>query len=427
MKAIVSFIWLMVLMWPLSAQTLLEPIKVANTAAAEYSPVLVGARLYFTSDRENSSTSLPELLQKENLWLVNDSGRVRKNYFFNNDDNTAIAGSSADGRFIFIYKSFFPDNGELFLLDSASHLRILPAPINSGSDENSATFDGHQLIFTSDRDGSLGQHDIYLSNFSDGKFSPPENIKILNTVGDEHSVFLKGDSLFFSSDGLGTGGYDVFLSIYNSSTWSKPQPVKEVNTIYNEIDYRIYQGKKFFASDRSGNYDLYRLSEVKKIVSKKTDTVQITKLDTLITKLDPEKIILEKIKAVLDSIGFKIEYYYVQVGAYHTIGSLAQFKIRLTQFKDCDVILEEQRKVLNPNSVLVKPKDPTLKKFLWNQKFFDLQPAATLQGKVINEYLVDDSFIAGYNQDDVRIFIYVNVKENVYYVVSPQGERIDIK
>lgn len=423
MKAIISFIWLMVLMWSLPAQTLFESVKEANSPNAEYSPVLVGNRLYFTSDRENSLVNLPELLNKEKIWFVNDSGKVRKNYFLNQDDNTAIAGSSADGQFIFVYKSFFPDNGELFLLDSA-HLKPLPAPINTNFDENSATFDGHWLIFASDRAGGLGQHDIYLSKFSNEKFSPPENIRILNTVGDERSVFFRGDSLFFSSDGLGLGGYDVFFSIYNNATWSKPQPVKEVNTIYNEIDYRIYQGKKFFASDRSGNYDLYR---IKKIVPKKVDTVQITKLDTLITKPNPEKIILEKIKVVLDSIGFKIEYYYVQVGAYHTIGSIDQFKVRLPQFEACDVILEEQREVLNPNSVLVKPKDPTLRKFLWNQKFFDLQPAATLQGKVINEYLVDDSFIAGYDKDDVRIFIYVNVKANIYYIVSPQGERIDIK
>ncbi len=417
----------MVLMWSLPAQTVFEPIKEANSSHAEYSPVLVGNRLYFTSDRENSLVNLPELLDKEKIWFVNDSGKVRKNYFLNQDDNTAIAGSSTDGRFIFVYKSFFPDNGELFLLDSASNLKILPAPINSGSDENSATFNGYWLIFTSDRAGGLGQHDIYLSKFSNGKFSPPENIRMLNTAGDERSAFLRGDSLFFSSDGSGVGGYDVFFSIYNNATWSKPQPVKEVNTIYNEIDYRIYQGKKFFASDRSGNYDLYRLSEIKKIVPKKVDTVQITKLDTSITKPNPEKIILEKIKVVLDSIGFKIEYYYVQVGAYHTINSIVEFKNRLPQFNSCDIILEENRELFNSSSILVKPKDPTLRKFLWNQKFFDLQPAATLQGKVINDYLVDDSFIAGYDKDDVRIFIYVNVKKNVYYVVSPQGERIDIK
>lgn len=75
--------------------------------------------------------------------------------------------------------------------------------------------DGSTLYFSSDRRGSIGGTDIFVSRRgADGRWSTPVNAGLgVNTPCDELSPFVSGDGawLYFSSAGHATvGGYDLF-------------------------------------------------------------------------------------------------------------------------------------------------------------------------------------------------------------------------
>jgi outer membrane protein OmpA-like peptidoglycan-associated protein/tetratricopeptide (TPR) repeat protein len=73
--------------------------------------------------------------------------------------------------------------------------------------------DGQKLYFASDREGGFGGMDLYVSTFSAGKWSSPENLgSTINTPGNELFPFIYDDgTLYFASDGWGgLGGLDNF-------------------------------------------------------------------------------------------------------------------------------------------------------------------------------------------------------------------------
>ena len=76
------------------------------------------------------------------------------------------------------------------------------------------------LVFASDKDGSYGGMDLFLSRKSGGKWTSPENLgRSINTTGNEYFPFLDSDNnLYYSSDGLpGYGGYDLFTCKFNGT------------------------------------------------------------------------------------------------------------------------------------------------------------------------------------------------------------------
>jgi hypothetical protein len=85
--------------------------------------------------------------------------------------------------------------------------------------------DENMLVYASDREGSFGGMDLYLSKKEGDKWSSPENLgKYINTAGNEFFPFLDSENnLFFSSDGLpGYGGFDIFTCKFNGVGWEKP-------------------------------------------------------------------------------------------------------------------------------------------------------------------------------------------------------------
>jgi len=88
--------------------------------------------------------------------------------------------------------------------------------------------DGENLYFTSNRKGSFGGLDIYVSTrTSDGKWGEPKNLgSRVNTRYNEETPFITddGNRLYFSSYGhYNMGGYDIFYSTRNKNgTWGEP-------------------------------------------------------------------------------------------------------------------------------------------------------------------------------------------------------------
>jgi len=143
-------------------------------------------------------------------------------------------------------------------------------PINIGSPVNTAAWeaqpsispDGKTLYFISNREGGIGQKDIWMSNLrEDNTWSKPVNLgDKINSAGQEQSPFIHPDNktLYFASDGLtGMGGFDLFKTTRNEDgTWSEPQNLGyPINTTFDEIGLIVNAkgDRAFFSSDRLSN------------------------------------------------------------------------------------------------------------------------------------------------------------------------------
>ena len=106
----------------------------------------------------------------------------------------------------------------------------LGSPVNTSAWESqpSVTADGRTLYFTSDRRGTVGNLDIWVTHLkADGTWTEPQNLgETINTPEKEMSPFIHpdGKTLYFVSNGhIGFGDQDIFISRKNDDgTWQKP-------------------------------------------------------------------------------------------------------------------------------------------------------------------------------------------------------------
>ena len=114
--------------------------------------------------------------------------------------------------------------------------------------------DGNMMIFASDRDGSAGGLDLFITQKDGDKWSSPENLgKLINTKSNELYPFLdNSNNLYFSSDGHpGYGGYDIFVSKFNGKRWEEPVNLtKLINSPDDDVAFTLNRlnGKTGFYS-----------------------------------------------------------------------------------------------------------------------------------------------------------------------------------
>ena len=138
--------------------------------------------------------------------------------------------------------------------------------------------DGNTLFFASDRDGGIGDVDIYLSRRDPetGIFAKPVNLgPVINTKGREKCPYLHpdGETLYFSSDGRidGYGGLDIYYSRLDekSLTFKTPENLgSPINSEEDDAGFLVSSDGKYgyFAAEPSeklrgrgvGRYDVYR-------------------------------------------------------------------------------------------------------------------------------------------------------------------------
>jgi tetratricopeptide (TPR) repeat protein len=131
--------------------------------------------------------------------------------------------------------------------------------------------DNKKLYFTSNRKGTFGGLDIYVSNRdSSGNWGPAANLgPRINTPYNEETPFLSKDdkNLFFSSRGhFNIGGYDIFYStLMENGEWSVPLNVGyPLNTPDDDVFFKPinegYQGYYAKFGDAGyGRQDIYRI------------------------------------------------------------------------------------------------------------------------------------------------------------------------
>jgi hypothetical protein len=183
---------------------------------------------------------------------------------------------SKDGKDLYLYSSADYDGiiyTSRFENETWSPLVKLNDNINTKYWESHATIshDNKKLYFTSNRKGTVGGLDIYVSNRdSTGDWGPAVNLgPVINTAYNEESPFLSEDdkTLFFSSRGhFNMGGYDIFYStLLPNGEWSVPLNVGyPLNSADDDVFFKpLNQGYEgYIAKEIPGGYgkqDIYRI------------------------------------------------------------------------------------------------------------------------------------------------------------------------
>lgn len=141
----------------------------------------------------------------------------------------------------------------------------LPAPLNSAeyteTQPNVGTLPeangGEVLFFVSDRPGA-GKRDIWYAKILPDGFADPQNLRELNTAGNDVTPFFhqRTQALYFSTDGRKTlGGLDVYRARLDKNVWGAPSHLpRRVNSGANDVYYHLLPNgrKAYFASNRAG-------------------------------------------------------------------------------------------------------------------------------------------------------------------------------
>jgi len=148
--------------------------------------------------------------------------------------------------------------------------------VNADGIEADRALQGYTIVYNDLRKDMLilnakdtkGRYDLFYSVWNNEAWSNPIRFNISKRKFNETSGFISDDGkwLIFTSDRKGTqGGYDVWISALQPSrgTWQKPiNGGRSINSEYNEVSVypSVEQSKFFYSSDNPegvGGYDIY--------------------------------------------------------------------------------------------------------------------------------------------------------------------------
>jgi outer membrane protein OmpA-like peptidoglycan-associated protein len=254
----------------------LELPKSVNKFDSQYFPALTADRetMIYTGNQD-SEENLYLASIKDNIWTepvsISDKINTAK-------DNEGTASISADGRTLVFTSSGGRKNvGGCDLYISYKQGDTWTSPQNLGININSPEWDsqpslsadGRTLYFVSDRKGSLGQRDIWVSKLdSVNIWGKATNLGTpVNTPEDDLSPFIhaNGKTLFFSSEGhVGMGGLDLYFTENQGNKWKTPENLGyPLNTFEDQVALFITSdGKKaYYSLDRSQD-DKFRRAKI---------------------------------------------------------------------------------------------------------------------------------------------------------------------
>jgi len=164
-----------------------------------------------------------------------------------------------------IYTAEVSSNGTL--TNIAAMGPMINEPLTTNTQPAIAYIGGSKfLIFASNRRGSRGGLDLWISEFNTrmGQFARPRNAgRLINTAGDEITPYYNAidQSLYFSSNfHNGYGGFDIFQSKMVSSR--SPQTPINLGIPFNSPSNDMYfvsrdsAGLAYFTSNRVGGYSV---------------------------------------------------------------------------------------------------------------------------------------------------------------------------
>ncbi len=244
-----------------------------NGTGSEFNPVI--------SDKEDMIVfSRSEAFYDAILYATKVNGKwtdpINMNEILKVDRDLFPSSLSKDGKTLYLYSSADYD-GTIYTsrFENATWQPLIKLNdnINTKYWESHATIshDNKKLYITSNRKGTLGGLDLYVSNRdSTGDWGPAVNLgPVINTPYNEESPFLTQDdkTLFFSSRGhFNMGGYDIFYStLLDNGEWSVPLNVGyPLNSTDDDVFFKAqnqgYEG--YYAMEAPGGLgkeDIYRI------------------------------------------------------------------------------------------------------------------------------------------------------------------------
>lgn len=245
--------------------------NVINESNSEFNPVM-------SDDESMLVFSRSEAFYDALLYSVKTDGKwsapQNMNEILKVDRDLFPTSLSSDGKTLYLYSSADYDGiiyTSRFENGTWTPMVKLNQNINTKYWESHATIshDNKRLYFTSNRKGSYGGLDIYVSKRdSTGDWGPAENLgPVINSPYNEETPFLSRDdkTLYFSSRGhFNMGGYDIFSStLQDNGQWSEPKNAGyPLNTTDDDLFFKpsIENYRGFYAIDSPdgfGKQDIY--------------------------------------------------------------------------------------------------------------------------------------------------------------------------
>ncbi len=239
----------------------LELPKSVNKFQSQYFPVMTADRetLIYTGNQDGDENLYVASI-KDKIW----SEPVSISEKINSKENEGTATISADGRTL-VFTACGGKKGfgscDLFISykqgDNWTSPQNLGLGVNSPEYESqpSLSADGRTLYFVSDRKGSLGKRDIWVSKLdSTNMWTKATNLgSPVNTIEHDLSPFIhaNGKTLFFASEGhVGMGGLDLYFTENQQDKWKNPENLGyPLNTFEDQVALFITaDGKKAYYS-----------------------------------------------------------------------------------------------------------------------------------------------------------------------------------
>ncbi|HEY3404058.1 MAG TPA: OmpA family protein [Ohtaekwangia sp.] len=240
-----------------------------------------GNTLIFTSNRTDDERAIKEGTNYEDIYISRKEGsgwsspkKISSN--INQKYNDAAASLSPDGKTLFLY--YEEGAGDIYISTFDGSDWSSPKPLNKNINtslfwETSASMsaDGTKLYFASNRPGGIGELDLYVSE-SNGKGDWGKAVNLgplVNTAENEDAPFIHPDgvTLYFSSDGHPSlGNSDIFVSEFKGSKWSKPENLGwPINTWEYDGFFTVSADKKkgYYSTLKEGGMgeaDLYSIT-----------------------------------------------------------------------------------------------------------------------------------------------------------------------
>lgn len=249
--------------------------RLFNSRRSDFAPALLGDKIYLTTTNEKATgTVRSEVtgMKRADIWEVSkdEQGKWQRPEPVKGELNTeadeGIVSFSPDGRIMYLTRA-------KRRTDADTKVEIVVSSRSDASWSAARNFDliedtvynyghpsvdpsGKYIYFTSDRQGTYGESDIWRMRLDAKSGAMPENLGAsINTTGREMFPYAYSDSiLYFSSDGLpGMGGLDIFKAVLTpSGAWKVTNMGVPVNSAADDFGITFYPGREagYFSSGR---------------------------------------------------------------------------------------------------------------------------------------------------------------------------------
>ena len=232
-----------------------------NTPYAEFAPVSIEDELFFTSLRYEKDRYTRNRILSFSKVMKSNKGTINTillDSYDSTDKHIAHTAFTKERDQVFFtvcgYDSDRNISCQLFsgaLMNKDTWGQVVPLSESINIEGQTVTqpnigYEGDQayLYFVSDREGGKGGDDIWRAKLgADGSVATPENLKSINTEGDDITPFFHSNSntLYFSSNGRQSmGGHDVYsVKISADGVGDVEHFGLPLNSSYNDVYFTL--------------------------------------------------------------------------------------------------------------------------------------------------------------------------------------------